>query len=485
MLRKICGLLLCLCLCLPMGGVVTAQAADTPSAETVQAIADILSGQPGTVITEGDTRLPYRFDNSGFAIREANDPAYIIRFCPDISQTGRIEQGFVCLPDGKFFDPLWDSIYFIPGDKLFVANYEWLSCPPETEGVIFRTYEDDGTEAPYTPFYEIDYQGNLTPVYIDGRHTRVDEEGYITLHQYAVVDLGTVHSDYDGAPSRWTLGWNALLDNNYHLVMDYIAEDDDTWVNPEDPYIFHDDLAIVQIGSTEWTWRPNNQPRLLGNGKFGIINRRGEFIIPAVYEQLMYIGEHTYQVYRGGVAAETFVAKDIAATAPSEWLQDIVDKAIAQGIVPARLQNHYQQPITRAEFCALAVALFEKTTGKPIMVRGTFADTTDVCVQKLRGLGVLSGTGADEFLPDAPVTREQAAVILVNLAQALKRPLPLAEADFSDCAAIAPWAKDQVGQAQAAGILRNVGDGRFAPKDVCTREQSILAMLNLWTVLEK
>jgi len=340
-------------------------------------------------------------------------------------------------------------------------------------------YEDPDTGILYPIYYEADYQGNRMPIYLEGRLRDVDEAGYVTLYEpLKVTPEGPIIS------SQFTeMSINALYDNNYHMVVDYIAEDHERMEYPVTAYRFYDDLAIIQCNSTAVVMKPmesyygREYPIAMGNGQFGLINRRGEFVLPVEYDELEYLGEHMYRAVRNGVT-ETITVMSPEASPPSGWAKDIVAEAIARRIIPARFQNKYQQPVTRAEFCAFVLALYERTVDMPSMKRGTFADTMDVCVQRLSGLGILSGMGGGTFLPDALITREQAAVILANLAQVMEHPLPMAEANFPDAEAIAPWARAQVGQVQNAGLIRHRGDGFFAPQDSLSREECMLIMLN-------
>ena len=84
------------------------------------------------------------------------------------------------------------------------------------------------------------------------------------------------------------------------------------------------------------------------------------------------------------------------------------------------------------------------------------------------------------FDPNANLTREQAAVMLSRLADAIGKPLPNQAATFADNTAISAWAVENAGQVQAAGIMGGVGNNEFAPKDPYTREQSIITMIRLW-----
>ena len=166
--------------------------------------------------------------------------------------------------------------------------------------------------------------------------------------------------------------------------------------------------------------------------------------------------------------------------APSSWAIDQVAEAVRLYLVPYNLQSNYTQTATRKEFCALAVKLYEKVTGEEITERATFSDTTDINVQMMAGIGVINGVGNGKFDPDGTLTREQAATILVRLADAMGKPLPEGTASFADNSSIASWAIDAVGRAKAGGIMDGTGNNTFSPQGAYTREQSILTVMRLY-----
>jgi len=169
---------------------------------------------------------------------------------------------------------------------------------------------------------------------------------------------------------------------------------------------------------------------------------------------------------------------NINTTGASPWAQEGLTQAISLGLVPTSLQSNYTEPTTRAEFAALAVALYENQRGT-ITGRVSFADTTDINVQKAAYIGVVTGVGDNQFAPNATLTREQAAVMLSRLATAIGTPLPAAAPTFADNNTISPWAIDGVGQMQSSGIMGGVGDNRFNPIGLYTREQSIVTIIRL------
>lgn len=166
---------------------------------------------------------------------------------------------------------------------------------------------------------------------------------------------------------------------------------------------------------------------------------------------------------------------------PSAWAKEQVKEAIEQKIVPIHLQSDYQKPVTRGEFCELAVALYEKKTGSVIDQLANFTDTGEISIRKMGGLGIVSGMGDGSFAPNRMLTREQAAVMLVNLYRAMGYSVAEERTSFRDREEISSWAVTAVGQAQASGIMRGMSENRFEPGGRYTREQSIVTMMNLYS----
>jgi len=164
-----------------------------------------------------------------------------------------------------------------------------------------------------------------------------------------------------------------------------------------------------------------------------------------------------------------------AADAPSDWAVTEVNAAIEANLVPAQLQSNYRQAITRADFTALAVTLYEGIKGE-ITGRATFVDTNDVYVEKAAFIGVVAGVGDNKFDPNATLTREQAATMLSRLSDLLDKPFPIQAPTFADNNRISGWAFDNVGRVQAAGIMGGVGNNTFDPLAQYTREQSIITI---------
>lgn len=81
--------------------------------------------------------------------------------------------------------------------------------------------------------------------------------------------------------------------------------------------------------------------------------------------------------------------------------------------------------------------------------------------------GIMDGTGADRFSPNAPLTRAMIVTILYRMAGS---PSVSGSSDFTDVAA-GKWFAKAVAWAAANGIVNGYGDSLFGPNDPVTREQ--------------
>ena len=153
-----------------------------------------------------------------------------------------------------------------------------------------------------------------------------------------------------------------------------------------------------------------------------------------------------------------------------------------------------QMTTTRAQM----VQILYNLAGDP-EVSGTtpFTDLTDDWYQDavLWGYqtGVVAGTSATTFSPNDPVTREQAAVLLMGYAEKIAQvDLSGAQADlsrFPDGDQVSDWARTQMSAAVALGLISGVpinGRDYLCPQDSATREQvATILMAFCRNVLQK
>lgn len=171
------------------------------------------------------------------------------------------------------------------------------------------------------------------------------------------------------------------------------------------------------------------------------------------------------------------------AAAPSSWAEAEVTAAQKAGIVPARLQSAYQEPVTREEFCEMAMLLWCKLTEKEMpSVPSVFADTQNPSVAAAQSLGIVQGESPTQFSPNNLVTRQEMCVMLRNALASAKPSLALPTEfanTFPDEAIIADWAKDAVKCINLFAVMLGDDKGNINPLDNTTREQAILLAYRL------
>lgn len=171
----------------------------------------------------------------------------------------------------------------------------------------------------------------------------------------------------------------------------------------------------------------------------------------------------------------------------SAWAREELKKAEALGLIPDCLEGQdLTQDITRAEFAAVVVKVYEALSGTAAIpaVNNPFTDCTDVEVLKAYNIGAVNGTSDTTYEPDSLLNREEASTMLTRVFKkvalvgwtladdsqfTLEYEKPAAFADDAD---ISAWAKDSVYFMAANGIMNGVGDNMFAPKNVTTAQEA-------------
>lgn len=163
---------------------------------------------------------------------------------------------------------------------------------------------------------------------------------------------------------------------------------------------------------------------------------------------------------------------------PSEWAVEEVVRAVNNNITFDEILEDFSRDITREEFCMLIINSYESITNEtaPLPSSNVFIDTNNPHILKAYNLGIVLGVSANEFAPNATITREQMAVMLYQM---LKNIDPLIKYEqhevlFDDKDTISSWALEAVAYCSNTGIIKGVGNNMFSPKSNATREQGII-----------
>lgn len=331
-----------------------------------------------------------------------------------------------------------------------------------------------------------------------------------TLIEFTLIEV--LSTSIEGAPQ----GWVGNNHNQFLLRVENVLLDG-SWVR--EPYI-GEEITILSHRCTEYF----EGQRYLTFVHFDIINNQKEGVPPGMtpysldnrvtaivnedrtitstislgfylrefdgytIEQMM----ESIQGYQVPALAQPDPPRLHGLDIASEWASESISRAHSLGLIPHSLFafptfTNYTLPITRAEFTALAVALYEAVLGEvqALIDPVEFNDTTDVNVQIMATLGVVTGVGNNRFDPDSPLTREQAAVILDRLAGLFGVNSHNVFPRFDDNQDISEWAILAVGHMQAREIMGGTGNNMFSPRGEYTRQQSVITILRLFDLIQE
>ena len=168
----------------------------------------------------------------------------------------------------------------------------------------------------------------------------------------------------------------------------------------------------------------------------------------------------------------------------SGWALEDVESAIFYGLVPLELLNEpLNESMTREEFAALTVTVWEKETDKNVMLPevSPFIDTENEYVMKAFQLGIVNGLGNGEYAPLDTLTREVAATMLTRLYSKLtSEEFATTKAKiFQDDKDIRKWAKESVYYMSAKGLFKGNQANEFMPRSFISREQAVVVSMRM------
>ncbi len=160
------------------------------------------------------------------------------------------------------------------------------------------------------------------------------------------------------------------------------------------------------------------------------------------------------------------------------WYADSVEYAVKHGLFKGMTQTTFEPetPMSRAMF----VTVLYRMAGEPDASKydNPFDDVKDgtwytdaVCWAASND--IVKGISATKFDPDADVTREQSATLLLRYANFKKYDVSAKDdlAAFTDAGSVSSWAKDAMQWAVGAKLIQGVTAKTIVPKGNATRAQ--------------
>lgn len=175
-----------------------------------------------------------------------------------------------------------------------------------------------------------------------------------------------------------------------------------------------------------------------------------------------------------------------ADVAASSWYNDAVGYLAARSIATGTDDTHFtpNAPVTRGQFTVLllkALGIAPETAGAD-----NFADAGtgyySGYLAAAKKLGIATGSGSNQFLPEQSLTREELFTLLYRALDALGE-LPAQQtgtglSGYSDAGQLAAFAQEAVEALSASGIVQGNG-GKLEPKAQTTRAQAAQVLYNL------
>ena len=171
------------------------------------------------------------------------------------------------------------------------------------------------------------------------------------------------------------------------------------------------------------------------------------------------------------------------AHAISDWAIPEAQEANQRGLVThSLLWGSITENITREEFCYLAMNLYKNMGGEGAVSKNNpFSDTDNSAVIEAYNLGIINGKTATQFHPEAPITRQEIAKIVMltvnNLTDSKITEKEVCEVcQFDDFNDIHEWAIKYVEDAVKSNIINGYSGRYLFPQGNATREQAIAIM---------
>lgn len=188
-------------------------------------------------------------------------------------------------------------------------------------------------------------------------------------------------------------------------------------------------------------------------------------------------GGLTAGIAAAGSGSGPFVsASQFADLTAGSWYYEAVRSALKNGLMNGTSAHTFSPdaPMTRA----MLVTILWRMAGQPSAKTSPFTDVVSgswyaQAVHWAYDRGIVTGVSETAFAPNESVTREALVTILCRYA-ALKQNLPAAEdaaARFADGRQVSSFAHDSVNWALQTGLLTGVSETKLSPKGLATRAQ--------------
>ncbi len=247
--------------------------------------------------------------------------------------------------------------------------------------------------------------------------------------------------------------------------------------------------TYISLNPTAETVTPGNYEITQVNGKKALVFTSNEGVLTYFFREEQQNGgdDDSGSTSTGGggtpagaaPAGTTMTVKDVSAkfddVSENDWYAEAVAFVCTRGLFVGMSDTEFGADETMNR--AMLATVIYRLEGGVAKGENTFGDVpndayyTDAVIWASEN-GIVQGTG-DGFDPDAPVSREQIAVMLCRYAEMLGMNTKVEGnlSAYSDSGKVSPWATDAMGWAVAAGIINGRDGSTLAPGEDANRAE--------------
>ena len=165
------------------------------------------------------------------------------------------------------------------------------------------------------------------------------------------------------------------------------------------------------------------------------------------------------------------------------WARESIERLAGLGVVSGYDDGgfHPEDDVTRGQFLKILIGAMEIMGKAEITPGAGFSDTeghwSADYVSTAVSMGIVSGYGNNTFAPDEKITREQIAVMLARAAGITPSGSVIS---YTDADKIAPWARDAVIATSEDGLYAGNPDGSFSPAKNASRAEAAVLVLRFF-----
>ena len=174
----------------------------------------------------------------------------------------------------------------------------------------------------------------------------------------------------------------------------------------------------------------------------------------------------------------------------NHWAVNEILKMHEYGVVTGDGAGRFlpDDSVTRAEFAAMLLRLL-KINIEINSFKGIFADVAEDAwyskvVETAFHMGIVNGYNDGSFRPNAQITRQEMAVMLLAVCEILdiEFDIPADITEYSDYYEITDWAAEAVRNVVGLGLMNGFSDKTFLPQGEATRAQGAVVMSRLLVI---